>query len=72
MKDPHFHDAMRRIHEIVAEETGVALPANARSRLEKVLSGAMGRVNIPRADGVAHDVTILLADLRGFSSITAR
>jgi adenylate cyclase len=71
LKDPHFHDALRQIHEIVAEEMGVPLPANARSRLEKVLSGAMGRASLPRANGVAHDVTILLADLRGFSSITA-
>lgn len=71
MKDPQLHDALRQIHQIVAEETGVPLPANARSRLEKVLSGAMGRLPIPRASGVAHDVTILLADLRGFSSITA-
>ncbi len=71
MKDPQLNDALRQIHEIVAEETGVPLPANARSRLEKVLSGAMGRAPLARANGVAHDVTILLADLRGFSSITS-
>ncbi len=71
MKDQQLNNALRRIHEIVAEETGVPLPANARSRLEQALSGALGRVPAQRASGITHDATILLADLRGFSSITA-
>jgi adenylate cyclase len=66
-----LQDALRQIQDIVAEETGVALPANARSRLERVLSGTLGRAPAHRANGVARDATILFADLRGFSSITA-
>jgi adenylate cyclase len=72
LKDPQFNDALRRIQEIVAEATGMALPANARVRLGDVLSGALGRQPMPpHADGESRDVTILMADLRGFSSITA-
>ncbi len=73
MKDPLVHQALRQIQDIVVEETGAALPANARSRLEKVLQGALGGPGAAarRPDDLAHDVTILLADLRGFSSISA-
>jgi adenylate cyclase len=71
LKDPQLHDALRQIHQILAEETGMPLPANARTRLEEVLSGSLGRLPARRPPGVACDVTILFADLRGFSSITA-
>ena len=73
MKDPLVHQALRQIQDIVVEETGAAVPANARSRLEKVLQGALGGAGAAprRPDDLTHDVTILLADLRGFSSISA-
>ncbi len=73
MKDPLVHDALRQIQDILAEETGAALPASARTRVEKVLHGAFGCQNgaAGRPDDLTHDVTILLADLRGFTTITA-
>ena len=72
MKESQLSHALRQINAIVAEETGVALPANARTRLEQALAGALGRQpTTAPASGVPRDVTILLADLRGFSSITA-
>ena len=72
MKDMHVRDALRQIQDILAEETGSALPAAARARLETVLHGALGRPNgAVRREDLAHEVTILLADLRGFSGISA-
>jgi len=72
LKDPLVHDALRQIQDILAEETGVPLPAATRSRLETVLQGALGRPNGARKpDDLAREVTILLADLRGFSGISA-
>jgi len=72
MKDPALHDALRQIEDILAEETGAGLPANARARLERVLHGALGRpAGVPRPDDLSHEVTILLADLRGFSGISS-
>jgi adenylate cyclase len=72
MKDPAVRNALRQIQDILAEETGAALPASARTRLESVLHGALGRANgTPRHEDLTREVTILFADLRGFSSISA-
>lgn len=73
MKDLVVHDALRQIRDIVAEEIGKALPSNACERLEKVLHGALARPRQAARSGeqVCHEVTILLADLRGFSAISA-
>lgn len=66
-------DALRRIQDIVADSSGAALSKEAEKRVENVLSGMV--------DGKAHgsplenfsqrDVTIVLADLRGFTSLAA-
>ena len=73
MSEPAVNDALRQIRDIVAEETGATLPSNACARVEKVLAGALKRPSLalPPADDLAHDVTILLADLRGFSAVSA-
>jgi adenylate cyclase len=72
MKDVAVRDTLRQIQDILAEETGAALPATARARLETMLHGVLGRPNgTPRAENLSREVTILLADLRGFSSISA-
>ncbi|HSN20740.1 MAG TPA: adenylate/guanylate cyclase domain-containing protein [Usitatibacter sp.] len=72
MKEPAVRDALRQIQDILAEETGAELPAQARARLENVLHGALACPAAPhRPDNLSREVTILLADLRGFSSISA-
>ena len=75
MKDPVVHETLRQIQRIVSEETGAALPAQATSRLEGVLNSAMGQLastgTVKRENYLTRDVTILLADLRGFSAISA-
>ena len=73
MKDPVVTEAMRQIQDIVAEETGAALPTQAKSRVERVLKSAVGQLagTVPRENYLVREVTILLADLRGFSTIAA-
>ena len=73
MKDPVVHEALRQIQDIVAQETGNALAPTARSRVEKVLTSALGQLagKWRQENNLTHEVTILLADLRGFTSISA-
>ena len=73
MKDPVVHEALRQIQEIIAQESGAALTPAARSRIEKVLSSAMGSLAGARGNDrtLTREVTILLADLRGFTAITS-
>jgi adenylate cyclase len=74
MKDPVVNEALRQIRAIVAEETGADLPSGARSRVEKVLKSAMGQLagSPDRENYLVRDVTILLADLRGFTAISSQ
>ena len=73
MKESLTRDALRRIQDIVAQATGSNLSGDAERQLENVLERIAGA----SADGAARDnfsereVTILLADLRGFTAITA-
>src|SRR5438128_1449998 len=73
MKDPVVQEALRQIQQILAEESAIALPASARSRVEKVLESAMGRLAGTRGrdQTLTREVTILLADVRGFTAISA-
>ena len=74
MKDPVVHEALRQIQEIVAQETGRALPVPARERVEKVLHSALGQLagSGKRENYLVREVTILLADLRGFTTISSQ
>ena len=73
MKDPVVNEALRQIEGIVAQETGSPLPAQARSRVEKVLQSALGQLaGSPKRDqNLTREVTILLADLRGFTTVSS-
>src|SRR5688572_3703462 len=73
MKDPVVHEALRQIGEIVAGEVGHVLTPQARARIEKVLQSTFGQLaGSPQRDqNLTREVTILLADLRGFTAITA-
>jgi adenylate cyclase len=70
---PLQRDALRMIQDIVREATGTALPVEARGRLEVVLrSLAAGEVPHTAGEGFSQrEVTILFADLRGFSAIAS-
>jgi adenylate cyclase len=73
MKDPVVHEALRQIQEIVSQETGNALAPGARMRVQNVLTSAMGQLAGVRGNdrALTRDVTILLADLRGFTAISS-
>jgi adenylate cyclase len=73
MKDPVVHEALRQIQEIVTGDFARPISPQARARIEKVLQSACGQMagNSPREAGLTREVTILLADLRGFTSLSA-
>ncbi|HXN15883.1 MAG TPA: adenylate/guanylate cyclase domain-containing protein [Usitatibacter sp.] len=73
MRDPLVNEALRQIQDIVVQETGTALPLGAKTRVEKVLHSALGQLagSHERGGYLTREVTILLADLRGFTSISA-
>ncbi|MBC8023540.1 MAG: PilZ domain-containing protein [Burkholderiales bacterium] len=73
MKDPVVNEALRQIQDIVAQETGNPLAASAKSRVQRVLTSALGQLAGVRGEDkhLTRDVTILLADLRGFTTISA-
>ena len=73
MSRPLRRDAVRVIQDIVREATGTPLPPEARARVEKVLESlAAGDVAEAAGQGFSpREVTILFADLRGFSAIAA-
>jgi adenylate cyclase len=73
MSRPLQRDALRIIQDIVREATGTMLPAEARRKVEGVLK-SLAAGDVPHSAGQGfseRDVTILFADLRGFSAIAA-
>ena len=73
MKDPVVHETLRQIQDIVTQETGAPLAPRATTRVEKVLTSALGQLagTWKHGGNLTHEVTILLADLRGFTSLSA-
>jgi adenylate cyclase len=73
MKEPVVHEALRQIQEIIAQESGKPLLPATRERIHAVLTSAFGQLAGVRGNDKAltREVTILLADLRGFTAISA-
>lgn len=71
-KHPLLRHALVRIQDLIAEETGAPLRGSARGRLVRLLVDALGLSALPVSpeEFTSRDVTILIADLRGFSSIS--
>jgi adenylate cyclase len=69
MKEPLPGEILRRIQNAVAAVTGASVGSDAAARLHATLSSALGPATAPRAVDSSREVSILLADLRGFSSI---
>ena len=73
MSRPLPREGLRIIQDIVREATGAPLQAEARRRLEAVLE-SLAAGDVPDSSGAGfsqREVTILFADLRGFSAIAA-
>jgi adenylate cyclase len=74
MKESLIRDALRRIQDIVAESTGKTLSGDGEKRLENLLGSVLGGAGQPESAGdnfSQRNVTMLFADLRGFTAITA-
>jgi adenylate cyclase len=76
MKDNPNREAVRRLQALIARETGAPLQHAAKAEMESIIQYALGAEVGDAATGTDHSfehrqVTILLADLRGFTSITA-
>lgn len=74
MKDSAVQLALRGIQELVAESTGSRLGAEAALKLRALLASLGGQRAVPVEVGrfLSRDVTILLADLRGFTSVAEK
>lgn len=71
MKKPILREALDRIQDIIASETGASLKGDAEKRLESVLRDATAHEGTPSGEKfLTRQVTILLADLRGFTSVS--
>src|SRR5688572_2325624 len=72
MTDPLLRDALRLIQDIVADAKGSPLGSEAVRRLEQVLKGvAMPQARSADTGYSRIEATILFADLRGFSALSA-
>ncbi len=72
MKDDPGRQAVRRLQAIIARETGTPLKRSAEMEMESVIQDARGNVSTEEdLSYVRREVTIMLADLRGFTAITA-
>ncbi|TAK40768.1 MAG: adenylate cyclase [Betaproteobacteria bacterium] len=66
------HELLQRIRDIIAAETGVDPSPEVLERLQATLATApdQAAATPPAAETSSREVTVLLADLRGFSSIS--
>ncbi len=73
MKDAELQEALARIQDIIARRTGVPLGNEDAKQIEDVLRTAARNLaqSFAGEDFLSREVTILLADLRGFTSTSA-
>ena len=76
MKDDPSKEAVRHLQALITREVGAPLNHAAEAEMESIIQHACGTDSMEGAAGPEHsfvkrEVTILLADLRGFTSITA-
>ena len=70
MRDPVVHETLRQLEKIVVDDAGRSLRPDSRARMQKVLEDALGKMTAPKLEEqLSREVTILLADLRGFTPI---
>jgi len=74
MKESLTQETLRGIQQLVASATGAPLQGEAALKLQALLAGLSGVTAPSREVGsfLSREVTILLADLRGFTTIAAK
>jgi adenylate cyclase len=72
MKKVGLRDALERVQALVARETGSALQGAAEQQLKSILQESAEHAETPALAGdfLSREVTILLADLRGFTAVS--
>ena len=72
MKDTNLRDTLARIQDVVAQATGAPLPDAAAKRVEEILAGVLrtSPQSETTSEFLSREVTILLTDLRGFTSVS--
>ena len=71
MRESPVRQVLRRVQDIVVEATGQPLRGEYYQRLEKVMQAFAGNRHSPTVEAFSHrKVTILVADLRGFTSLS--
>ena len=73
MKESPVREALRAIQELVAAMSGAPLQGEAALKLQALLA-RLGGPSAPAKTGsfLSREVTILLADLRGFTTVDRR
>src|SRR4051812_17587766 len=72
MKKSMLWDTVRQVQDIIVKETGAPLSGAAEKRLEHLLGDATGQAREVSSSErfSSREVTILLTDLRGFTSLS--
>jgi len=73
VKDADLRETLSRIQDIILRRTGVSLGDESAAQIEALLRSANGNLarSLASEPFVSRDVTILLADLRGFTQTSA-
>ena len=59
------------LQALVQRDTGATLSAQGLAEVQALLQGRLAQSSMPVAEAGAHEVTLLLADLRGFAVLAA-
>lgn len=72
VKEAEFRNALMHIQDLIARETGAPLGGDAEKRMEEILQKVTRQSRLGEApeNFLSREVTILIADLRGFTSIS--
>ena len=72
MKNTPDVEAAHRLQELILRETGAPLPTSAEPEIKAIVRAAMGTCDVaPYTEINRREVTILLADLRGFTALSS-
>ncbi len=71
MQHTVVNDFADRLQALVQRDTGATLSAQGLAEVQALLQGWQAQSSMPVAEAGAHEVTLLLADLRGFAVLAA-